>query len=198
MRRIIVTESITLDGVIQAPGGADEDTRDDFAYGGWARPYMDEVMGREMGQGFGTTELLFGRRTYDQFSSYWPRQDDGNPFTRVLTDTTKYVVSGGEPVLPWANSTRVDGISGVAELKATPGKDLVVLGSGALVRSLLHADLVDEVVLLVHPVLLGTGRRIFEGGAAPVALRLADTVTTTTGVIIARYERSEDEPGGTR
>ena len=192
MRKITIIESITLDGVMQAPGGPDEDTRDGFAHGGWARPYMDEVMGREMGKGFGTTELLFGRWTYDQFYSYWPRQNDGNPFTQVLTNTQKYVVSAGEPELPWANSTRVDGVSGVAELRATEGKDLVVLGSGALTRSLLHADLVDEAVLMIHPVLLGTGRRLFEGGDAPAALRFADTVTTATGVIIATYQRAEN------
>lgn len=192
MRKITIIESITLDGVMQAPGGPDEDTRDGFAHGGWARPYMDEVMGREMGKGFGTTELLFGRWTYDQFYSYWPRQNDGNPFTQVLADTQKYVVSAGRPELPWTQSTLVDGVSGVAEIRATAGKDLVVLGSGALVRSLLHADLVDEAVLMIHPVLLGTGRRLFEGGDAPATLRFADTVTTETGVIIASYERAEN------
>jgi len=192
MRSITIVENITLDGVVQAPGGLHEDDRDGFTHGGWASPYMDEVMSREMGSGFGTSELLFGRWTYEQFFSYWPQQGEDNMFTRVLTDTPKHVVSTGEPELPWANSTLVRGTAGVAELKASPGKDLVVLGSGALVRTLLREGLVDALLLMTYPLLLGTGRRLFDVDGAPVALRLAGTVTTSTGVIIATYRRDQD------
>ncbi len=191
MRRIVVVESVTLDGVMQAPGGRDEDTRGGFQHGGWAAPYSDEVMVGEMSKGFGRTDLLFGRLTYEKFYGFWPKQTDGNPFTEVLNQARKYVVSTTltEP-LPWANSTLLTGDAGeaVAKLKAEPGNDLVVLGSGALVRSLLPHDLVDELILLVHPVILGSGKRLFPEGTPPVELRLTSSVTTTTGVVIATYE----------
>jgi dihydrofolate reductase len=191
MRRIVVVESVTLDGVMQAPGSPDEDTRGGFEHGGWALPYMDDVMGKEMSKGMGTTELLFGRRTYEQFYSYWPTAPQPNPFTEVLNNTQKYVVSTtlSEP-LPWINSTLVAGEAGegVAKLKQQPGRDLVVLGSGELVRSLMSRGLIDEYTLLIHPLILGSGRRLFSDGARVAAFRLTSSVTTTTGVLIASYQ----------
>ncbi|WP_433280386.1 dihydrofolate reductase family protein [Micromonospora sp. CA-244673] len=191
MRKIIVTENVSLDGVMQAPGRPDEDTRDGFTRGGWAVPHNDPVLGRKMGEGMASTgALLLGRRTWADFAGYWPRQT-GNPFTPVLDALPKYVASTtlDEP-LPWVNSHLLKGdvIEAVRELKAQPGPDIAVLGSGALVRSLRRHGLVDAYVLLVHPVVLGGGRRLFDPGDEPGALRLTDSVTTTTGVVIARYE----------
>ena len=194
MSRVCVVTHLTLDGVMQAPGGADEDRRGGFEHGGWSRPYGDEVMGRVMGQGMATSgALLFGRRTYEQFASFWPHQPADAPFAGVLNDAQKYVASRtlAEP-LPWQNSTLLAGDAAdvVAALREEPGKDLVVLGSGELVRSLLARGLVDRFVLPIHPLVLGTGRRLFghgDGGAF-AALTLVDSVTTTTGVIIATYE----------
>ncbi|MEU1688489.1 dihydrofolate reductase family protein [Micromonospora sp. NPDC005707] len=191
MRKIIVTENVSLDGVMQAPGRPDEDTRDGFTRGGWAVPHNDPVLGRKMGEGMASTgALLLGRRTWVDFAGYWPRQT-GNPFTPVLDALPKYVAATtlDEP-LPWVNSHLLKGdvIEAVRELKAQPGPDIAVLGSGALVRSLRRHGLVDAYVLLVHPVVLGGGRRLFDPGDEPGALRLTDSVTTTTGVVIARYE----------
>ncbi|MEU9741453.1 dihydrofolate reductase family protein [Micromonospora chersina] len=191
MRKIIVTENVSLDGVMQAPGRPDEDTRDGFTRGGWAVPYNDPIMGRKMGEGMVSTgALLLGRRTWADFAGYWPRQT-GNPFTPVLDALPKHVASTtlDEP-LPWVNSRLLKGdvIEAVRELKAQPGPDIAVLGSGELVRSLRRHGLVDAYVLLVHPVVLGGGRRLFDPGDEPAELRLTDSVTTTTGVVIARYE----------
>jgi dihydrofolate reductase len=194
MRKIIVVENLTLDGVMQAPGGADEDRRGGFEHGGWALPYNDEVMQREMTKGMGRTELLFGRRTYEKFYSFWPNQPEPNPFTEVLNNTQKYVASTtlAEP-LPWVNSTLLanDAASAVAELKEKPGKDIVVLGSGELVQSLMRHNLIDQFQLLIHPLVLGSGRRLFPDGSSFASLRLTDSVTTTTGVVIATYEPAD-------
>jgi dihydrofolate reductase len=193
MSRVCVVNHVTLDGVMQAPGGDGEDRRGGFEHGGWSRPYADEVMGRVMGQGMATSgALLFGRRTYEQFASFWPHQPADAPFVGVLNDAQKYVASTtlAEP-LAWQNSTLLagDAADAVAALREAPGKDLVVLGSGELVRSLLARGLVDRFVLSIHPLVLGTGRRLFgDDGGAFAALTLVDSVTTTTGVIIATYE----------
>jgi dihydrofolate reductase len=194
MRRILVVENVTLDGVMQAPGSPDEDTSGGFRHGGWALPYMDDVIGREMSKGMGATELLFGRRTYEQFYSYWPTAPQPNPFTEVLNNTQKYVVSTtlSEP-LPWINSTLVAGEAGegVAKLKQQPGRDLVVLGSGELVRSLMSRGLIDEYTLLIHPLVLGSGRRLFREETSMARLRLTSSVVTTTGVVIATYQPAD-------
>jgi len=193
MRNIVVFTSLTLDGVMQAPGRPDEDRRGGFEHGGWGHAGADEVMGRKMGERMARARggsLLFGRRTYEDFFSFWPNQTD-NPFTAVLDNSQKYVASTTlrEP-LPWRNSTLLEGdaAEAVARLKQQPGKDMVVLGSGELVQSLLRRDLVDQFMLLIHPLVLGSGRRLFGDGGAPAALRLADTKTTTTGVVIATYQ----------
>jgi dihydrofolate reductase len=198
--RIVAVENVTLDGVMQAPGRADEDTRDGFAHGGWAVPYNDEVMARAMGERMATEgALLLGRRTYEDFHGFWPRQTD-NPYTDVLNRTRKYVASAtmAEP-LPWENSVLLEGdaAGAVADLKAQDAEpNLAVLGSGALLQSLMARDLVDEFLLLIHPLVLGSGRRLFPEGA-PAPLRLVDSVTTTKGVIIATYRPARAGEEGT-
>src|SRR5260221_3947940 len=190
MRKIVATISLTLDGVMQAPGRPDEDTRGGFEYGGWAGPYKDSVMMEAMGKGMAQgSDLLFGRRTYEDFFAVWPGRKD-NPFTALLDNSQKYVASRTlrEP-LPWQNSALLSGDAAetVTRLKEQPGKDLVVLGSGDLLQTLMRHGLVDVYVLLIHPLLLGRGRRLFGDDAQRSALRLVGTVTTTTGVMIATY-----------
>ena len=190
MGKVVVINNVTLDGVMQAPGRSDEDTRGGFEHGGWAVPYNDEVMGRAMGERMARPgSLLLGRRTYEDFYGFWPNQED-NPFTEVLNRTRKYVASRtlSEP-LPWSNSTLLEGdaAEAVATLKEQHGEDLGVLGSGELVRALIRRRLIDEWVLLIHPLVLGSGRRLFPDGES-AALRLVDSVTTTTGVLIATYQ----------
>jgi dihydrofolate reductase len=190
MRKITVINHLTLDGVMQSPSGPDEDLRGGFEHGGWAAGNMDEVMGRVMGEGMSRGgPLLFGRHTYEQFFSYWPKQT-GNPITDVLNKAQKYVASRTltEP-LPWENSTLLEGdaADAVAALKETPGDDLGILGSGQLIESLMQRNLIDEYLLLIHPLILGSGIRMFTGDAY-AALRLVESVTTTKGVLIARYE----------
>ena len=191
MSKIVVFTSLTLDGVMQAPGRPDEDRRGGFAHGGWAQPYNDPVMGKAAAEGMADTgAVLLGRRTYEDFSAYWPKQTD-NPFTEVLDNTLKYVASTtlAEP-LPWSNSKLLEGdaAEAVARLKQQPGKDIVVLGSGELVQSLMRGGLVDVYVLLIHPLVLGSGRRLFQDGGSFAALRLVDSRPTTTGVLIATYQ----------
>ena len=194
MSKIVVFNSLTLDGVMQAPGRPDEDRRGGFEHGGWAQPYMDAVMGEVAAQGMAEGgPILFGRRTYEDFFSYWPHQTD-NPFTEVLDNSQKYVASKTlhEP-LPWQNSTLLKGdvAEAVVRLREEPGKDIVVLGSGDLLQSLIRHGLVDEYMLLIHPLVLGSGRRLFPDGGSFARLRLVDSVTTTTGVIIATYRPTE-------
>ncbi len=194
MSKIVAFTSVTIDGVMQAPGRPDEDRRGGFEHGGWAIPYADSVLGTVSGESMASTgALLFGRRTYEDFYAVWPKRIDDNPFTAVLNNTQKYVASTTlkEP-LPWINSTLLkgDAAEAVARLKAQPGKDIVVLGSGVLLESLMRRNLVDEYVLLIHPLVLGSGRRLFTDGSQFAALRLVDAKTTTTGVVIATYERN--------
>jgi dihydrofolate reductase len=189
MRRIGVVERVTLDGVMQAPGAADEDTSDGFEHGGWAAPYDDAVLVREMGKGIGSHELLLGRRTYEILQSAWADPVAPNPFTEVLTATPKYVASNTLDDLAWANSTLLDGdaVADVAKLKEGEGKDLVIMGSGQLAQALMAAGLIDEFTLLIHPVVLGEGRRLFADGGALATMTLNELTTTTKGVAIATY-----------
>jgi dihydrofolate reductase len=194
MSRVVVVNHLTLDGVMQAPGRPDEDRRGGFEHGGWSPPYGDEVMGSFMGARMtGGGALVLGRRTYEDFAGFWPKQTD-NPFTRVLNEARKYVASTTlrEP-LSWNNSTLLegDGAEAVARLKEHPGENLVVLGSGELVQSLMGRNLVDEYVLTIHPLVLGSGRRLFPDGGPSAALRLVESETTTTGVVIAVYQPAE-------
>jgi dihydrofolate reductase len=191
MRTVTVVCSLTLDGVMQAPGRADEDERGGFTHGGWAGRYTDEAMGRVVGKGMARgADLLFGRRTYEDFHAVWPGRTD-NPYTEVLDRSRKYVASRtlAEP-LPWQNSTllRGDAAESVAGLKGASGLDLVVFGGGSLVNTLHSAGLVDEYLLLIHPLVLGTGRRLFPEGTRPTAFRVVESVPTTTGVMIVRYQ----------
>jgi dihydrofolate reductase len=188
--KIGVWNSVTLDGVMQAPGGRDEDTRGGFEHGGWAVPYADPVMFEKTGIGTaGPGSILLGRRTYEKFYGYWPHQKD-NPFTDVLNRSQKYVASRSlSDPLPWENSTLLQGDAGdaVAELKKQDLPDAVVLGSGDLLATLIKRNLIDTYTLLIHPLVLGSGRRMFPEGAFD-KLRLVDSTPTSTGVIIATYE----------
>ena len=201
--RVVVFENLTLDGVMQAPGRPDEDTRGGFKDGGWATPYADEVLGAVVGEKMGDGgALLLGRRTYEDLYSYWPDQKD-NPFTEVLNNMQKYVASTTlEEPLPWSNSTLLVGdvAEAVSNLKEKAGKDLVVLGSGVLDETLMQANLVDEYFLLIHPLVLGSGRRLFNDDGPPATLKLVDTETTTNGVMIATYQPAtpEDEAARSR
>ena len=197
--RIVVINFVTLDGVAQAPGRADEDPRGGFRYGGWAAPYGDAVMANALGFGTATTArpdagasgggLLLGRRTYEDFYGFWPNQTN-NPYTAVLDNARKYVASRTlkEP-LPWGNSVLLEGDASeaVASLRKQPGKDLVVLGSVDLVQTLARTSLVDEYRLLIHPLVLGTGRRLFPERGALAKLQLVEATTTTKGVVMATY-----------
>jgi dihydrofolate reductase len=193
MSKIVVFMSLTLDGVMQAPARPDEDRRNGFEHGGWATPYatMDAADGSMGSSG----ALLLGRRTYEDFYNVWPNRTDENPFTAVLNNTQKYVASTtlSEP-LPWMNSTllRGDAAEAVAKLKEEQGKDIVILGSGVLVQSLMRHALIDSYVLLIHPLVLGSGRRLFPNGGAFATLRLVSTKATSTGVVIAIYQPKEE------
>jgi dihydrofolate reductase len=197
MRKVVVNMSLTLDGVMQAPGRADEDTRDGFEHGGWAVPYLDPAMGNAVAEGMAKAPpaLLFGRRTYEDFFEVWPKRTN-NPFTEALNNLQKYVASMTltEP-LPWSNSTLLNGeaATAVAKLKEQPGSDLVVLGSGKLVQSLMRRNLVDEYVLSIHPLVLGSGRRLFSDGSPFAAFQLLNSKLTSTGVVIAIYRRNEPD-----
>jgi dihydrofolate reductase len=201
MAKVVVVNNLTLDGVMQAPGRPDEDDRGGFPHGGWALPYDDPIKAEVMGRGMaraasGEGALLLGRRTYADFAAFWPKQVD-NPFTPVLDAMQKYVVSRTlRDPLPWQNSAVLQGdaAESVAALKQRSEQDLTVLGSGELVRTLAEHGLVDEYLLLIHPILLGSGRRMFADDGRRTALRLVDSVTTSTGVVIATYR--PDPPSG--
>jgi dihydrofolate reductase len=196
MANVTVINHLTLDGVMQSPGRPDEDTRGGFEHGGWAQANNDELMGRTLGEHMTGGPLLLGRRTYEDLYGYWPTQAD-SPFSDALTRTRKYVASTtlSEP-LPWENSTLLSGEvpAAVAQLKSTSGADMVVMGSGELIRSLLPDRLIDRYVLLIHPLVLGTGLRLFEEGHSLSALQLVDSVTTTKGVLIATYRSIDSGP----
>ena len=199
MGRLAVTMNVTLDGVLQAPGAVEEDRRGGFTHGGWAGPYNDPVMGQEMGKGMSQTGvMLFGRRTYENFYDSWAHRTDGNPFTELMNNVQKYVASNTlSTPLVWQNSTLLSGdtIAAVADLKEQADGDIAVIGSGELVRSLAAHDLVDVYTLLIFPLVLGSGARLFPDGGVPAELELVHSVTTGTGVIIATYEVGSPSPG---
>jgi len=196
MSKVVVLTNLTLDGVMQGPAGPDEDRRGGFEHGGWAAPYAAmEATGNTFAS---AGALLFGRRTYENFYAVWPKQTN-SPYTEFLNTIPKYVASTTlkEP-LPWSNSTLLkgDAAQAVSQLKQQPGKDLLIMGSGDLIQSLMRANLIDDYVLLFHPLVLGSGRRLFTDGGAFATLRLVETVTTTTGVVIATYQAAELSGGG--
>jgi len=188
MGKVIVFMNLTLDGVMQGPAEPDEDRRGGFEHGGWGAPYAAMTQAGESTPTFGA--LLLGRRTYERFYAVWPKRKD-SPFSAILDNLQKYVASTtlSEP-LAWINSTLLkgDAAEAVARLKGELDKDLVIMGSGELVQSLMRANLIDEYVLLIHPLVLGSGRRLFPDGGAPATLRLVDAKTTKTGVVIATYQ----------
>jgi dihydrofolate reductase len=191
--RIVVTEFISLDGVVQAPGGPEEDTDGGFAHGGWSHPYFDpEVMGAAFDAALaGAEALLYGRRTWQSMAAAWPGRA-GDPFADRMNAIKKYVVSAtlGDDALTWHNTTRIPGDEAVARIRAlheTEGGDLLVMGSPTLVRTLLQEGLVDELRLMIEPVLLGGGKSIFPADGALRPLELASTVTSGTGVQVCTY-----------
>jgi dihydrofolate reductase len=197
MRKVVVLMHLTLNGVMQAPGRPDEDVRGGFAHGGWALPRGDALGAVDVGLG-SQGALLLGRRTYEDFYGFWPRQGD-NPFTTMLTSMQKYVASTTlrEP-LPWSNSTLLpgDAAEAVTALKAEPGPDLLVMGSGVLVQALMRQNLVDRYVLLIHPLVLRDGRRLFPEGGPAGELQLVEATTTPSGVIVATYRPAAKSTAG--
>jgi dihydrofolate reductase len=192
MRRIVVSEFLTLDGVMQAPGDPNEDRSGGFEHGGWQLAYFDDIFGSVLMEAFAATGgMLLGRRTYEIFAAHWPKQPAEDPLAGTMNGLQKYVVSATltEP-LAWQNSIliKTDVPGGVAKLKEGSGKEIQVIGSGELVQTLIRHDLVDEYRLMVHPLVLGTGKRLFPDGTAPTKLRLVDTKPTSTGVLILTYE----------
>ena len=189
MRKIIVLEFITLDGVMQAPGAPKEDTSGGFNYGGWTVPYFDEFSGKAMGEQMKQPfDLLLGRKTFEIFASYWPRHEAGWP---GINDATKYVVSDTLAKHSWKNSVFITGdvVKKIQELKAQEGSDLKVWGSGKLCQTLFKHDLVDELRLKIFPITLGSGKRLFAEGAIPAAFKLTDGKISPSGVIFASYKR---------
>jgi dihydrofolate reductase len=190
MSKLVVAEFLSLDGVMQAPGDVDEDREGGFEHGGWQRPYFDDVAGERIGGSMAQTgSFLFGRKTYENMAAFWPTQPDDDPFAKILNALPKYVASTtlSEP-LSWEPSTLLqdDVPKAVAELKEGEGGNIVVLGSGGLVQTLYENDLVDEYSLMINPIVLGSGKRLFrELPKRP--LKLADSVTTSTGVVMATY-----------
>jgi dihydrofolate reductase len=192
MGKVIVMNHVTLDGVMQAPARPDEDTRDGFVHGGWGVARGDEATVAKMGDRMGANRaFLFGRRTYEQLLSSWNAR--GGPFRDALNDTHKFVATSNPATrLDWPNSTLLHGDipAAVAELKRSSGTNLVIMGSGVLIGSLIAAGSIDEFMLMIHPLVLGAGRRLFPDGVQ-ASLRLVESVTTPTGVVIATYERQE-------
>jgi dihydrofolate reductase len=196
MSRVVVFMNLTLDGVMQAPGRTDEDTRGGFEHGGWATPYA-AMSSKEAGENvpnFGA--LLLGRRTYEAMYDYWPKQT-GNPMTEMLNNMQKYVASQTlrEP-LPWVNSILLEGDvpAAVAELKAQQDEnlDLVIMGSGELIQTLMEHNLIDCYVLMIHPLVLGSGQQLFREQSPFVTLQLVSAKATPTGVVVATYESTTD------
>lgn len=199
MRKIVVLSFVSLDGVMQAPGGPEEDTSGGFQYGGWTVPYVDEVLGNIMGEQMGVPfDLLLGRKTYDIFAAYWPKQDPAALATVPFNKATKYVVSASSPKLDWEKSVLIEGdvAAKLKELKQQDGPMLEVHGSSNLIQTLLKNDLVDELWLKIFPITLGKGKRLFAEGTMPAAFELMESKTSPSGVIVANYKRSGEVKTG--
>lgn len=189
MRKIIVLSMITLDGVMQAPGGPGEDTSGGFEYGGWTASYSDEVFNKLMMEELKPADYLLGRKTYEIFASYWPQHAE---FWPGINDGTKYVLSETMDRSDWKNTVFLKTAEDIEKLKQTEGGDIQVWGSGQLVRLLLQHDLVDELRLKIYPLTLGEGKKLFENSALPAAFKLTESHITPKGVIIASYQRAGD------
>ena len=200
MRRVLVNTFLTLDGVMQAPGGPEEDTSDGFAHGGWSVHYWDDLMGEIMDGSFAVPfDLLLGRRTYEIFAAYWPSAPEEAGPTKLFNEATKYVASRGRPKLDWGPVVPIEGdaAEAVAELKEGDGPELQVHGSGNLLQTLMRNGLVDTYRLWFFPVVVGSGKRLFADGTIPSSLRLVDSATSTTGVQIGTYEPAGELVTGT-
>ncbi len=194
MRKIIVLEFITLDGVMQAPGGPKEDTSGGFKYGGWSAPFSDEVGGKVMQKQMKAADLLLGRKTFEIFANYWPEHADYWP---GINDVTKYVLSKTVKKSGWENSVFLKNLADIKKLRNSKGSEIKVWGSGELTQLLLKNDLVDELWLKIYPVILGKGKKLFDHGAVPAGLKLIESTVTPTGVIVANYRRAGKVKTGT-
>jgi len=193
MRKIIVTTMITLDGVMQAPGGPEEDTSGGFKFGGWSAPYGDKVGLNVVKKQMQPADYLLGRKTFENFASFWPEHAD---FWPGINEGTKYVLSKTLTKSDWQNTVFLESVEGIEKLKDSEGSDIQVWGSGELVQLLLKNDLVDELWLRIYPLTLGKGKKLFDSGSIPAALVLTETLATTTGVIIANYKRAGEVKTG--
>jgi len=194
MRKIIVNSMISLDGVLQAPGGPDEDTSSGFAYGGWTASYGDDVYEQRFAELTKPSDILVGRKTFDIFAGYWPQHAD---FWPGINEVAKYAVSRTVRASDWSNSTFLGGLDDIRALKASGDADLTVWGSGDLIQTLLENDLVDGFSLVIYPVTLGSGKKLFDRGTIPAAFTVSDGVVTPSGVVFARYTRAGDIVTGT-
>jgi len=194
MRKIIILEFITLDGIIQAPGGPEEDPSSHFKYGGWIAPYGDEVGGKVMQKEMAPADLLLGRKTFDIWADYWPKHAN---FWPGINEVTKYVLSKTVKKSDWNNCVFLKSVVDIKKLKNSKGSDIKVWGSSRLVQLLLKNGLVDELWLKIHPVILGKGKRLFDDDSIPAAFTLAESVTTTAGVIMTKYKRAGKVKTGT-
>jgi dihydrofolate reductase len=187
LRKIIAITQVTLDGVMQAPGGPDEDPRNGFTHGGWSNSVPDDAVSDQlvMDTIAGEFDMLLGRWTYELFARFWPQSE--HPIGKAFNKATKYVVSRSLPRLDWANSQRISDVDGVRRLKATDGPELQIWGSGVLLQSLMDADLIDEHQLWIFPVVVGEGKRLFEDGVPPRRLSLVETRSTPNGVLFNTY-----------
>lgn len=187
MRKLIVLSMISLDGVMQAPGGPEEDPSDGFEYGGWVAPYGDEVGGKVMERLMKPTDLLLGRKTFEIWENYWPAHESAWP---GINEVTKYVMSTTREKSAWNASVFLKDLSAIEKLKNSAGSDIQVWGSAQLIQLLLANDLVDELWLMIHPLTLGKGKKLFDGGQIPAAFTLIESTVTPGGVIIANYRRA--------
>jgi dihydrofolate reductase len=194
MRKITVLSMITLDGVMQAPGGPEEDTSGGFKYGGWSAPYGDEVSGKVMQKLMKPADLLLGRKTFDIWENYWPEHTE---FWPSINDVTKYVLSTTRNKSDWKNSVFLNSLPDIEKLKSSEGSDIQVWGSSKLIQLLFKNDLVDELWLIIHPLTLGKGRKLFDNGPIPAAFTLTESTATPSGVIIANYKRTGEVKTGT-
>jgi dihydrofolate reductase len=194
MRKIIVSSMITLDGVMQAPGGPQEDTSGGFQYGGWTASYGDEIFGKVMQEELKPADYLLGRKTFEIFASYWPHHAD---FWPGINEGAKYVLSQTMERSDWKNTVFLKSPADIEKLKNSAGADIQVWGSSKLIQLLLTHDLVDELRLKIYPLILGSGKKLFENGAIPAAFTLTESQVTTKGVIIATYRRAGEVVTGT-
>jgi dihydrofolate reductase len=200
MRKLVILSFMTLDGVMQAPGGPEEDPTDGFKQGGWSVTYFDDFLGNVMAEQMGKSfDLLLGRRTYEIFAAHWPYVKGDDPFAAKLNSARKYVVSKTLGKADWSNSVLIKGdvVQEIKKLKEQNAPDLQVHGSGKLIQTLLRHDLVDEFLLKIYPVVLGKGKRLFAEGTVPASFKLIDSKTSPKGVIIATYERAGEVKTGT-